>query len=54
MLRHAQARSQARTDLTGSELIEMATAVAWVNETTAPPDTAERLLDLLFEGLRPR
>jgi AcrR family transcriptional regulator len=54
LVRHARARSQARTDLTGSELIEMATAVAWVNEMTAPPDTAERLLDLVFEGLRPR
>ncbi|WP_043633362.1 TetR/AcrR family transcriptional regulator [Nonomuraea candida] len=54
LLRHARARGQARADLTGAELIEMATAVAWVNETTAPPDTAERLLDLAFDGLRPR
>ncbi|MEV4179310.1 helix-turn-helix domain-containing protein [Nonomuraea sp. NPDC049709] len=54
LVQHARARGQARDDLTGFELIEMATAVAWVNETTAPPDIAERLLDLVFEGLRPR
>jgi hypothetical protein len=43
-----------RADLTAQELIRLATAVAWVNETTAPADTTARLLDLVFEGVRPR
>ncbi|MFE6776586.1 TetR/AcrR family transcriptional regulator [Streptomyces sp. NPDC057702] len=54
LLDHARRHGQARADLTASELIRLATAVAWVNETTGTPDTTPRLLNLLFDGIRPR
>ncbi|HEY0688694.1 MAG TPA: helix-turn-helix domain-containing protein [Kribbella sp.] len=54
LVERARELGQLRTDLTGSELIRLATAVAWVNEATAPPDTAARLLDLIFDGIRTR
>jgi hypothetical protein len=37
-----------RADPTASELIRLVKDVAWVNETTAPPDSAVRLLDRVF------
>ncbi|SDM27077.1 TetR/AcrR family transcriptional regulator [Allokutzneria albata] len=40
-----------RADLAGAELIRLAAAVVWVNEAAAPPDTTERLLDLVFTGI---
>ncbi|MFA1545798.1 TetR/AcrR family transcriptional regulator [Actinomadura chokoriensis] len=54
LVRRAREAGQVRADLTASELIRLVTAVAWVEETTPPPDTAGRLLDLVFEGVRPR
>lgn len=54
LVERARESGQVRADLTASEIIRLATAVAWVEETTAPPDTTARLLDLVFEGLRPR
>ncbi|GHH01296.1 TetR/AcrR family transcriptional regulator [Streptomyces rubradiris] len=54
LVERARERGQVRADLTAPELIRLATAVAWACETTAAPDTTTRLLDLLFEGVRPR
>lgn len=54
LVERARELGQIRTDLTASELIRLATAVAWVNEATAPPDTATRLLDLVFDGIHAR
>ncbi|CAL9656318.1 MULTISPECIES: TetR/AcrR family transcriptional regulator [Streptomyces] len=53
LLERARERGQVRADLTAPELIRLATAVAWVSETAAPSDTTARLLDLVFEGVRP-
>lgn len=54
LVQRARELGHVRADLTASELIRLATAVSWINETTAPPDTTARLLDLVFEGVRPR
>jgi AcrR family transcriptional regulator len=51
LVERARELGKAQPDLTGSELIRLATAVAWVGEATAPPDTAARLLDLIFDGI---
>ena len=53
LVERAHTHGQVRPDLTGPEVIQLATAVAWINEATAPPDTTGRLLDLIFEGLHP-
>lgn len=50
MVARARDLGQVRQDLTGGELIRLATAVAWLTEAT-PSDSA-RLLDLVFDGLR--
>ncbi|WEV27100.1 helix-turn-helix domain containing protein [Streptomyces sp. 71268] len=56
----AQAREsgRVRADLTAAELVQLATAVAWAAETTtdttARPTDPTRLLDLVFDGVRPR
>ncbi|GLW91140.1 TetR/AcrR family transcriptional regulator [Actinokineospora globicatena] len=49
----ARARTQGmvRPDLTPAELIHLATAIAWITETT--PATPPRLTTLLFDGLTP-
>jgi AcrR family transcriptional regulator len=52
LVERTHTHGQVRPDLTGTEVIQLATAVAWINEATAPPDTTARLLDLIFEGLR--
>lgn len=54
LVERARELGRIRTDLTAAELIRLATAVAWVNEATAPPDTATRLLDLVFDGIHNR
>ncbi|MEJ3657044.1 helix-turn-helix domain-containing protein [Actinomycetes bacterium KLBMP 9759] len=53
LVEHARASGAARADLTGPELIRMATAVAWTAEN-AGDGSAERLLTLAFDGMRPR
>lgn len=40
-----------RPDLTGADLIRLATAVAWAAEAAGEPDAAGRLLDMAFDGI---
>ncbi|MFI2027152.1 TetR/AcrR family transcriptional regulator [Streptomyces buecherae] len=54
LVAHARERGQVRADLTAAELIQLATAVAWAAETAAGPTAPTRLLDLVFDGVRPR
>lgn len=54
LVARARELGQVRSDLTGAELIRLATAVAWLDEATAAPDTTARLLDLVFDGIRAR
>ncbi|PPK70436.1 helix-turn-helix domain-containing protein [Actinokineospora auranticolor] len=51
LVERARAQGEVRADLTATEVVRLAMAVAWVNEAVTPPDTADRLLSLIFEGV---
>ncbi|WP_330231749.1 TetR/AcrR family transcriptional regulator [Nocardia sp. NBC_00508] len=52
LLTRAKRAGRARPDVTTDDIIELATAIAWADNQSAPTrDTSERLLDLLFHGI---
>lgn len=48
----ARERGDVRPDVTGLDLSRLAMAVGWVAEAAGEPDHGERLMDLVFAGLR--
>ena len=50
-VREVVGQALARADLTGADLIRLATAVTWAAEAAGEPDAAARLLDMAFDGL---
>lgn len=51
LVRCAVRAGAVRADLTGADLIRLATAVTWAAEAAGEPDAAARLLDMAFDGL---
>ena len=52
LLRHAQDAGEVRADAQVREVIMSAHAAAWIGEQTKDPAAVERMLSILFDGLR--
>ena len=54
LVEHARGTGELRADVTGPEVSRLTTAVAWAAEAAGEPESAKRLLDLVFSGLTDR
>lgn len=52
LLQRAQSAGQVRADAQAREVIMSAHAAAWIGEQTQDPEAVERMLGILFDGLR--
>jgi hypothetical protein len=52
LVRCAAREGAVRADLTGADLIRLATAVTWAAEAAGEPGASGRLLNMAFDGLR--
>jgi AcrR family transcriptional regulator len=54
LVEHVREQERLRAGVTATDIMRLATAVAWAAEAAGEPESAERMLDLVFDGLTDR
>jgi AcrR family transcriptional regulator len=54
LVEHVREKERLRQGATATDITRLATAVAWAAEAAGDPASAERMLDLVFDGLTDR